>query len=58
MYTVKCRIFLFQFINTCFAALLLPQVKLNTTDYADLHKLSFTAVFQSMVICIICGKKF
>ena len=30
--------FLIKFINTCFAAMLLSQVKLNTTDYTDLHR--------------------
>jgi hypothetical protein len=46
-----------QAINTCFAAMMHSQVKLNTTDYTDLHRYGYSEVFQSVVICVICGKK-
>jgi hypothetical protein len=37
--------FLNKVINTRFAALLLPQVKFNTTDYTDSHRLRNKAAF-------------
>jgi len=55
-YWVRYNVKFLVYVKNSFAATLLPRVKTNTTNFADLHRLTHKIAFQSVFIRGICGK--